>query len=55
MFFHWSTHADSEKRDIVDTVIDDCLKTEYSEIDKLLAVTKKGKFLNINNDVEIAL
>ena len=26
-----------------------------SDIDKLIAVTKKGKFLNIDDDVEIAL
>ena len=55
MIFHWSTHADSEKCDIVDTVTDDYLKTADIEIEKLLAVTKKGKFLNIDDDVEIAL
>ena len=55
MIYHWSTHADSEKRDIVDTVIDDYLKTHASDNEKLLAVTKKGKFLNIDDDVEIAL
>ena len=44
MIFHWSTDADSDKRDIVDTVIDDYLKTKDSDIEKLLAVTKKGKF-----------
>ena len=55
MIYHWSTHGDSEKRDIIDTVIDDCLKTQDTDIKKLLAVTKKGKFLNIDDDVEIAL
>ena len=55
MIFHWSTHADSEKRDIADTVIDDYLKTHDSDIEKLLAVTKKKTFLNVDDDVEIAL
>ena len=55
MIYHWSTHADSEKRDLVDTVIDDYLKTQDEDIEKLLAITKKGKFLNIDDDVEIAL
>ena len=55
MLYCWSTHADSAKRDIVHTVIDDYLKTKDKDGHKLLALTKKGTHLNIDDDIEIAL
>ena len=55
MIYFWSTHADSAKRQTVDTVLDDYLKTKDADIAKLLSVTKKGKFLNIDGDIETAL
>ena len=55
MIYHWSTHTDSAKRATVDTVIDDYLKTPDDQIQKLLAMTKRGKFLNIDDDLEVAL
>ena len=42
MIYYWSTHADSAKRQTVDTVIDDYLKTSDENMHKLLASTKKG-------------
>ena len=53
MIYHWSTHADSKKCDILDTVLNDYLKMKDSNIKRLLAITKKGRFLNIDDDVEI--
>ena len=55
MIYQWSTHPDSAKRATVDTVIDDYLKTPDDQIQKLLAMTKRGKFLNIDDDLEVAL
>ena len=55
MIYFCSTHTDSAKRQTVDTVLDDYLKTQDTDIEKLLTVTKKGKFLNIEDDVETAL
>ena len=55
MIYFWSAHTDIAKRQTVDTVLDDYLKTKDGDIDKLLSVTKKGKFLNIDDDVETAL
>ena len=55
MIYCWSTHGDSTKRGIDDTVIVDYLKTKDTDITKQLALTKKGKFLNIDDDVEMAL
>ena len=52
MIYFWSTHTDIAKRQTVDTVLDDYLKTKDGDIDKLLSVdvTKKVKL-----DVETAL
>ena len=55
MIYYWSTHADSAKRQTIDSVIEDYLKTSDDSIQKLLASTKKGKFLNIDDDIELAL
>ena len=55
MIFHWGTHADSAKRETIDSVIDDYLKTPDDQVNKLLAMTKRGKFLNIDDDIEVAL
>ena len=48
MIYHWGTDADSAKRETIDTVIDDYLKTPDDQVHKLLAMTKRGKFLNVN-------
>ena len=59
MIYYWSTHTDSAKRQTAGTVLDDYLKTKDADVSncKLLSVTiaKKGKFLNIDGDVETAL
>ena len=55
MIYHWSTHTDSAKRATIDTVIDDYLKTPDDQVNRLLAMTKRGKFLNIDDDIEVAL
>ena len=55
MVYYWSTHADSAKRQTVDTVIDDYLKTKDADVHKLLASTKKGKLLNIDDDIKLVL
>ena len=55
MIYYWSTHADSAKRQTVGTVLDGYLKTKDADVAKLLSVTKKGKFLNIDENIETAL
>ena len=57
MIYHWGTHADSSKRETTDTAIGDYLKTPDDQVEKLLAITmaKRGKFLNIDDDIETAL
>ena len=55
MIYFWSTHTDSAKRQTVDTLLDGYLKTKDGEVEMLLSVSKKGKFLNIEDDVETAL
>ena len=51
MIYHWSTHADSEKRDLVDTVIDDYLKTQDEDIEKLLAITKINNYATSTKNI----
>ena len=55
MIYQWATHTDSAKRETVDSVIDDYLKTSDADVKKLLSMTKRGKFLNIDDDIEVAL
>ena len=55
MICHWGTHADSAKCETIDTVIDDYMKTPNDQVHKLLAMTKPGKFLNIDDDIKVAL
>ena len=55
MIYHGGTHADSAKRETIDTAIDDYLKTPDDQVHKLLAMTKRGKFLNIDDDIKVAL
>ena len=48
MIYHWSTHdahEDSQKRDLIDTTIDDYLKTKDIDIKKVLAITKKQGYV----------
>ena len=54
MIYHWGTHTDSAKRETIDTAIDKYLKTPADRVHKLLATTKRGKFLNIDDDIEVA-
>ena len=55
MIYHWGMHKDSAKCEPIDSVIDNYLKTPDNQVKKLLAMTKCGKFLNIDDDVEVAL
>ena len=54
MIYHWGARTDSAKCETIDTVVDDYLKTRDDQVHKLLAMTKRGNFLNID-DIEIAL
>ena len=52
MIYWWATHEKSKKHEIIDNAIDDYLRTADSSIDELLAASKKGTYLNIDDDQE---
>ena len=49
MIYWWACHADSEKKDLIDNVIDEYLRTPDDQTEQLINASEKGQFLTVDD------
>ena len=51
MIYFWATNAESGKQEIIDSAIDDYLRTANRSIPDLIEKSKQGEYPNVEDDI----